>query len=220
MVIVGAKGFAKEVLEIFVQRNELDNLYFFDNLDKNVPDKLFGRFPLLRTIEEVKDVFSRTGNSTFTLGLGNPVLRYKLNKMFVEAGGVLTSAISPKSEIGSFDNSIGDGCNILSGVVITNHVSIGVGCLINPHCSVSHDSVLGDFVELAPGVRITGGCTVGSFSIFGTNACILPQVKIGINVVVGAGAVVTKDVPDNSLVVGVPGVVKKTLKPLEFQMDV
>ena len=99
MVIVGAKGFAKEVLEIFVQRNALDNLYFFDNLDKNVPDKLFGRFPLLRTIEEVKDIFSRTGSPAFTLGLGNPALRYKLNKIFSDAGGVLTSTISTKSEI-------------------------------------------------------------------------------------------------------------------------
>lgn len=220
MVIVGAKGFAKEVLEIFVQRKALDDLYFFDNLDKNAPAKLFGRFPLLRSIDEVKTIFSKTGSPAFTLGVGNPALRYRLSKMFMEAGGLLTSAISPKTEIGSFDNVIGDGCNILSGVVITNNVKIGKGCLVNPHCSISHDSVVGDFVEMGPGVRITGGCTVGSFTVFGTNACILPQVKIGVNVMVGAGAVVTKDVPDNTLVVGVPAVIKKTLKPPEFLTNV
>ena len=216
MVIVGAKGFAKEVLEILFQKKALQNLYFFDNLAPAPPDKLFGEFPVLRNMEAVKDVFLKTGDYTFTLGLGNPSLRYKLNKLFSEAGGIPTSTISPTVEIGSFGNSIGTGCNILSGTIITNHVTIGTCCLINPHCSISHDSVVGDFVEMSPGVRVTGGCTVGSFSVLGTNSSILPQVKLGVNVVVGAGAVVTKDVPDNSLVVGVPAVIKKNLAPLEF----
>jgi sugar O-acyltransferase (sialic acid O-acetyltransferase NeuD family) len=216
MVIVGAKGFAKEVLEILFRKKAVQNLYFFDNLAPAPPDKLFGEFPVLRSMEAVKDVFVKTGDYTFTLGLGNPSLRYKLNKLFSEAGGILTSTISSAVEIGSFENSIGPGCNILSGTIITNHVTIGKGCLINPHCSISHDSVIGDFVEMSPGVRVTGSCKVGSFSVLGTNASILPLVKVGANVVVGAGAVVTKDVPDNSLVVGVPAVIKKTLAPLEF----
>ncbi len=220
MVIVGAKGFAKEVLEILFQNKAFENLYFFDNLAPAPPDKLFGEFPVLRSIEAVQEMFSKTGDRTFTLGIGNPSLRYKLTKLFREAGGILTSTISPTVEIGSFENSIGAGCNILSGTVITNHVTIGIGCLINPHCSISHDSVVGDFVEMSPGARVTGECSIGSFSVLGTNASILPQVKIGVNVIVGAGAVVTKDVPDNSLVVGVPAVFKRNLAPLDFMTDV
>jgi sugar O-acyltransferase (sialic acid O-acetyltransferase NeuD family) len=216
MIVVGAKGFAKEVLEILFKRKALDNLYFFDNLAPDPPDLLFEKFPVLRNIEQVRDVFSKTGDYTFTLGLGNPSFRYNLTKLFVEVGGILTSTISPTVEIGSLKTSIGAGCNILSGAVITSHVTLGTGCLINPHCSISHDSIIGDFVQMSPGARVTGGCVVGSFSVLGSNSTILPLVKIGINVVVGAGAVVTKDVPDNSLVVGVPAVIKKKLAPLEF----
>lgn len=216
MIIAGAKGLAKEVLEVFAQQDALEGLFFFDNISTDLPEKLFGKFPVLTSIADVKRVFYETGDHRFTLGLGKPVLRHTLHKLLSSAGGILTSAISPRTEIGHFDNRIGKGCTILSGVVITNGVTIGEGCLINPHCSISHDSSVGDYVELSPGARITGHCTIGSYSVLGTNAVIIPKVRLGINVVVGAGAVVTHDIPDNTLVAGVPAVIKKKLEPLKL----
>ena len=216
MVIVGAGGFAKEILETFSQRNELDKLFFFDDVSTTTPEMLFGRFPVLRSIDEVRKTFEYIKDFRFTLGLGNPLTRYKLNKLFVSIGGRLTSTISPNTEVGSFGTTIDDGCNILSGAVITNNVTLKRCCLINPGCSISHDSLLEEFVQVSPGVRITGKCIVGSFSLLGTGAIILPGIKIGKNAVVGAGAVVTKDVADNSVVVGVPAVTKKKLPPLDF----
>jgi acetyltransferase-like isoleucine patch superfamily enzyme len=44
----------------------------------------------------------------------------------------------------------------------------------------------------------------------------LPKIKIGSNVVVGAGAVVTKDIPDNVVVAGVSAKIIKSLEPLKF----
>lgn len=41
MLIVGAKGFAKEVLEVVYQLNQLDNLVFYDDVNTDAPDKLF-----------------------------------------------------------------------------------------------------------------------------------------------------------------------------------
>ena len=46
----------------------------------------------------------------------------------------------------------------------------------------------------------------------GGNVTILPGVTIGENVVIGAGSVVTKDIPDNSLAVGIPARVKKEIE--------
>jgi sugar O-acyltransferase (sialic acid O-acetyltransferase NeuD family) len=212
VIVIGAKGLAKEVLGVLIQHS-LANIYFFDNLSSDAPDKLYGKFPVLTSVDDAVRIFKETNDPSFTLGLGSPAHRLKLTKLLEEAGGVLTSAISKHAHIGSFGNSIEAGCTILDGAVITNGVTIGRGCLINPHVSISHDAHVGDFVEISPGVRLTGACEVGDFSVIGTNAVILPKVKIGQNVIIGAGAVVTKDVPDNSLVVGVPAQIKKVLPP-------
>ena len=60
---------------------------------------------------------------------------------------------------------------------------------------------------------IAGRVEIGDFSTVGTNATILPNLKIGKNVFIGAGAVVLHDVPDNSLLVGVPAKRIKSFRP-------
>lgn len=214
MIVVGAKGLAKELLEIFFQTKALANLHFFDNVSDDLPEKLFNQFPVIRTFEDARAIFRQTRDAGFALGLGNPVLRHRLDRQFQEIGGTLTSVVSPKTDIGHFDTIIGQGCCILPGAVITSNVRIGKGCLINPNVTISHDTAIGEFVELSPGVNVTGNCRIGDFSFLGANSVVLPRVSIGVNVIVGAGAVVTKDVPDNSVVAGVPAMIKRKLDPL------
>lgn len=176
---------------------------------------LYDKFPVLKTKEAARNYFKEF-DKRFTIGIGNPILRKNMNTVFSDLGGILTSTISPFANIGNFGNELGEGCNIMTGTVITNDIKIGKGVLINLNCTIGHDTPVGDFVEMSPGVHISGNCKIGDFSILGTNSTVLPKVTIGKNVVVGAGCVVTKDVPDNSLVVGVPGKVVKELPPLKF----
>ncbi len=215
MIIVGAKGFAKEVLEVLHQLSQLDHLVFYDDVNEDAPAFLYEQFPVLRNKEAAAHYF-KTVDNRFTIGIGNPVLRKKLALEFEAMGGVFTSTISPLAQIGHYGNSIGSGCNIMTGTVLTNDVKIGEGVLINLNCTVGHDSVIGNYVELSPGVHVSGNCTIGNYCNIGTNATILPKITIGSNVIIGAGSVVTKDIPDNCLVVGIPATIKKELPELNF----
>lgn len=215
MLIVGAKGFAKEVLEVLYQLNDIENVVFYDDVSEDLPKQLYERFDILRNAEEVKKYFQNVDNR-FTIGIGGPVLRKKMFDKFTALGGVFTSTISPKANIGHFRNEIEDGSNVMTGTVITNDIHLGKGVLINLNCTIGHDSSIGDFVEMSPGVHVSGNCKIGSYTNIGTNATILPKITIGQNVIVGAGSVVTKDVPNNCLVVGVPAKIIKELEPLKI----
>ncbi|MEO6550167.1 MAG: acetyltransferase [Ferruginibacter sp.] len=202
MLIIGAKGLAKEVLNIFHQNGELKGLCFYDDLSTDAPEELYGEFPVLRNMEQVKKVFEK--DNQFVIGVGNPQLRFTLYNKFKDAGGMLISAISPLASLGHYGTTIGQGTIIMAGTVISNGVIIGRGCLINPNCTISHDTILGDFAEISPGVHITGDCRIGRLTYVGTGAIILPRKVLGDRVIIGAGAVVTKNFGDGLTVAGVP----------------
>lgn len=203
MLIIGAKGFAKELLEIIHQNNELENLSFYDDINEDVEGKLYGKFPILKSEEEAKIYFKNT-DARFVLGLGKPHLRKRLGEKFKDLGGVLTSIISHQSFIGNYGVKIGKGSNILSGAILSNDVELGEGCIIYYNSVLTHDCKIGDYVEISPGVKLLGRVNIGDYTHLGSGSIILPDVTIGKNVIIGAGAVVKKDIPDNCTAVGIP----------------
>lgn len=83
------------------------------------------------------------------------------------------------------------------------HITDGVRFL-------AHDGGVLIFRQFVPDLEITKPIKIGSDVYIGNNVLILPGVTIGNKVVIGAGAVVAKDIPDNSVAVGVPAKVIKT----------
>lgn len=211
MLIIGAKGFAKEILEVFHRLNTLDNIAFYDDVNVDIGSFLFETFPILKSESEAK-IFFESMTKEFTIGIGNPLLRYKLCQKFSNLGGIYSNSISPDSQIGSYDVEIGIGTNILPNSVISNSVKIGKGCIIYYNVIITHDCNVGDFVELSPNAILLGRVEVGDFSHIGANATILPNVKIGKNVIIGAGAIVNKNIPDNCVAVGIPAKIIKVLE--------
>lgn len=203
MIIVGAKGFAKELLEVAHELGYAENLVFFDNVSTDLPEQLFDQFPILRSQQEV-DKYFLLGDKRFALGLGNPVKRQQLCVLFESWGGKLTSLISQNAHIGSFGVELEAGATILAQACVTSSVIAGKGLLMYPNAVLTHDCVLGDFVELAPGATALGKCTIGQNVHIGANSTILPGRTIGNGVQIGAGAVVTRDVNNGEIVKGVP----------------
>jgi sugar O-acyltransferase (sialic acid O-acetyltransferase NeuD family) len=203
MIIIGANGLGKELLTVLSWNDDTDNLCFFDEDYTTIPDLLYGRFPVLKSWEALKQHFLMD-SPEFALGVGSAVTRKMLSEKVVALGGKLCSIISNDALIGEFISSMGDGVCILSQAILTCDVQIGNGTLINKAVIISHEAKVGQYCAISPGAKILGGATIGDCTEIGTNAVVLPGVKIGSNCTVGAGAVVTKNVADNTTVVGVP----------------
>ncbi len=102
------------------------------------------------------------------------------------------------------DIRLGEGTQAFAGSVIDDFAVVGDFCILNVNCTVNHECVLGAGVHVMSAATLCGLVRVGDYSTIGSNATVLPRITIGTNCYVGAGAVVTKDVPDNAVVVGVP----------------
>ncbi len=209
MLIVGAKGFAKEVLEVLYQESPPAQVAFYDDVSEDLPLMLNDQFPVLKTEAEARQWLRR--DRRFALGVGVPKIRQLLADRLRQLGGELTTVRSPRATIGLFDNTIGPGCSIMTGAVLTGCITLDEGVLVNLNCTIGHDCHIGAYTELSPGVHLSGHVVLGARCSLGTGAVVLPGVRVGPNCVIGAGSVVTKDVEANTLVVGVPHRVIKCL---------
>ncbi|WP_223033944.1 acetyltransferase [Hanstruepera marina] len=215
MLVIGAKGFAKEILEVLFQNNAVEELCFYDDISKDIEEKLYGEYPILNSTSQVKKHFLSI-EKNFVIGIGNPKLRFLMYEKFTKIGGVLKGTISNSAQISSYGVEIDSGVNIMHGAIVSNDVKIGKGCIIYYNTVLTHDVQLGDFVEVSPSVTLLGRCKINSFCQIGANTTVLPDIVIGENVIIAAGSVVTKDVPSNCMIAGVPAVIKKQLAPLTF----
>ncbi len=209
MLVAGASRHAKEIVELLYQQDELKELYFFDDVEPNSPNLFYDRFPVLKDVSSVKEIFLR--DNRFVLGLGGTSARFKVAHKLLNAGGRLVSIVASTARVGHFNTHLGDGLNIMEFVSITNDVRINEGCLLNSHVSIHHDVTIGRYCEIAPRATLLGGVVVGDFTAIGSGATLLPNVSIGSNAIVGAGAVVVKNVLPNTVVAGVPARVIRIL---------
>lgn len=98
----------------------------------------------------------------------------------------------------------GPGAIICPGTIITTGVDLGKHVLINLNCTIGHDTDIGDYTTISPGVNISGNVKIGKLCYIGSNVVIREKVQICDNVIVGAGAVVVKDITEAGTYVGNP----------------
>lgn len=206
MLILGAGGHAKEVLDILTEQSKFGLIRFFDDT-QGAPEKINEKFDVIFDENGVVEFFK--AENSFSLGVGDPALRYLLAERIIKLGGQYIPIIANSSTISKYSTINGD---IMHQVFVGSNSEVGRGTLINTGSQVHHDVIVGEFVELSPKVVLLGKSQVGGFCRIGASATILPGISIGDNVVIGAGAVVTKNIPSNSLAVGVPAKVIKSIK--------
>lgn len=105
-----------------------------------------------------------------------------------------------------FSNSvkIGEGAIVCAGSILTVNIDVGRHVIINLDCTLGHDDVIEDFVTIYPSVNVSGNVRVGTGTELGTGSKIIQGIDISRDVILGAGAVVSKTLGEAGTYVGVP----------------
>ena len=125
---------------------------------------------------------------------------------------LLNQSYNPEIVIGdnvTINTDVHIGC--INKIVIGNNVLIASRVYISDH---SHGEINAEALELPPDKRplVSKGSVIIEDNVWiGEGVCVLPGVKIGKNAIIGANSVVTKNIPQNTVAVGIPAKVIKSL---------
>ena len=192
--IVGAGGFGRETLDALcaMRSAKLSDVQFLD--DREQTGQVDG-VPVCRP--------EQACTGAFVVAIANPHVRARLAGSLLARGMVPGQVIHPRAVI-SHAAVLGPGCVVLANAFVSTGVVLGAHVHVNYAATVGHDTDLGDFVTVLPAANVAGAVTVCAGATIGSNACVLQGLRIGSGVTVGAGAVVTRDQPDGTVVAGVP----------------
>jgi sugar O-acyltransferase (sialic acid O-acetyltransferase NeuD family) len=141
--------------------------------------------------------------ASYLVAIADPGVRRRLSAMLDAAGLSPTTLVHPRAVVGP-ETVVGAGTLAHANVHISSSVRTGRHCQIHYNATVGHDTVLADFVTIYPGANVAGSVTLATGVTVGSNAAILQGVMVGAGAFIGAGAVVTRDVEPDQVVVGVP----------------
>jgi sugar O-acyltransferase (sialic acid O-acetyltransferase NeuD family) len=207
IAVIGAGGFAREVAWLIRDINANEPSYNFqgftlsDMSKKGIHDSselLLGDFDWIE-----KNIGSI---DALAIGVGTPVVR---EKIAIEAQARFPTIewpplLHPTANLDRSSCVIEKGIILCAGVIATVNVTFGSFCAVNLACTIAHEACIGAYSVLNPTTNISGGVKLGKSVLVGTGAQILPYLQIGDGSTVGAGAVVTRDVPGGETVFGIP----------------
>lgn len=203
ILLFGAGGHARVVLDTLLAEDRVHVVGIVDN--QLPPGATVMGTPVLGNDADLTHLADEHRIGGFVVGIGDNWRRAQLTQQirqrFPHWQPVCT--VHPSAWVSPFAR-LGPGTVILPGAIVNAGAEIGDGCILNTQCSVDHDCRLAEFVSLAPHACLGGNVCVGAYSAVCLGAKVLHGRRIGSATVVGAGAVVVEDLPDQVVAYGVP----------------
>jgi sugar O-acyltransferase (sialic acid O-acetyltransferase NeuD family) len=198
VVIMGAGRHGRNVADIFRWMGR-PILGFLD--DTKAPGSevvgvtILGGFALGQDRELLK-------SAAVHVAIGNPIIRKNLAEAVTARGGALASAIHPTHVVSPYAK-LGEGLFIGPYVRLASQCAIGMGCILEAHATVGGECTLGPFCMVAAHCSLVANSRVAAGTFLGTHVSVL-GVSIGAHSIVGAGSVVTRDLPGDIRAFGTP----------------
>jgi UDP-N-acetylbacillosamine N-acetyltransferase len=204
VLILGAGGHGRVVLDILLQACEHDVVGFLDN-NPDIHGRRVDGLPVHGGIDDLDRIRAKLGVGGVIIAIGDNGVRRGLARQIERTGLELINAIHPSATL-AYNATIGRNVVIAAGAVVCANCQIGDSVILNTGCIVDHQTMIGEGSHICPGVRIAGRVKVEPGVFIGIGATIIPKVTLGCEAIVGAGAVVLEDVLPMATVVGVPAV--------------
>jgi len=165
--------------------------------------KTFGGAPVHATLPAIRPIAA-------ALGLGDNGLRARVMEHILEdtPSAQFPVLVHPTASVAE-DAVLGPGTVVFAGAIVGAGVHTGCACVINTLAGVDHDGRLGNFVSLAPGALVGGAVTLGNGAFLGMRATVLPGRQIAADVIIGACALVTRDLSEPGGYWGTPARLQK-----------
>lgn len=199
LAIFGSGGHGRVVADAAEATGLWQEIVFYDG---KWPDlHISGAWPVIGGQQDL--LSNARAYDGVVVAIGNNQIRLQIQHALSEAGACIASIVHPSASV-SRHAMIGAGSVIFAKSVINIGARIGSACIVNTGATIDHDCVLDDGVHVSPGANLAGATQIGRATWIGIGACTRQVVRIGSNVVVGAGGVVVKDIPDGLVVAGNP----------------
>ncbi|MEM1323852.1 MAG: acetyltransferase [Bacteroidota bacterium] len=147
----------------------------------------------------------------YFIAIGSGKIREIIQSKLTEKGVKAPTNALHTSAVIAASVQLGKGVMVAARATINPLAIIGDNVICNTGCVIEHENRIGDYSHVGPGAVLCGNVWIGRQSFIGANAVVKQGIKIGNNVTIGAGAVIIKDVPDNTVVVGNPQRVIRTV---------
>lgn len=198
IVIYGASGFGREVAWLVENCKDRRVVVCFIDDDEKKQGTVLNDVPILSLEQAVEQHL----NAKVVGGIGSPKVREFLMRKAAACGFNFDILVHPQVEMSKWID-MKDGVVICAGNILTTNILLGGHVQINLDCTVGHDVVMDDFATLAPGVHVSGCVHIGKRVYIGTGAVISNgtqdnPIVIGDDVVIGAGACVTKSIANGT----------------------
>lgn len=210
VIIIGAGGHGQVVADILLQMATqgaaLTPVGYVDD-DASLTGRQLIGLPVLGRVADLAAI----EHDAVTIAIGANRTRRKLLMNLQAQGESLVAAIHPSAVVAP-SATIGAGAVLCAGVIVNPGATIGANTIVNTGATVDHHNVIGDHAHIAPGVHLGGDVAIGEGTLIGIGAVVMPQRRVGAWCTVGAGAVVTRDLPDQVVAIGAPARVIRTQK--------
>ncbi|MBP7177102.1 MAG: acetyltransferase [Thermoclostridium sp.] len=205
LLIVGAGGMGKEVVDLVLAVDQFEIAGFLDD-DPNKKNTLVNQIPVLSDLDQM-DKYRAIKH--LVIAVANPGVKKRIAAIAEKAGFQFPNLIHPSVVFGS-GVSLGQGNIICAGSIVSTEVCLQNFITINPQCGIGHESNLHSFSTLYWGVHLGGNAIIGEGCELGTHSCVLQGLKLTDNTILGAGAVAVKSIEQPGTYVGIPARIMNT----------